>query len=709
MPLSRNNRIDRRRRVMLDAVAADSDYAVETVRAKKRMRARDFDNESDDDGFVSSYRDPGYSQAVRKTCQQRMVQFIPVRRGTLTVVLTTMWIVWAGLMFGHYWMYVRTGNSTAMSSLAKAGIDIRYVAELLHLRSPSGIAHWLTCQLWMMTALSAWLIFQLRRHKLDDYRARYRIWAVLAVVGIFSSFDASTSALRLFGMTIDGWARKEIGYGGWPLVLATFASIVGVLGIRLCSELKSAPTSVACWLLGLSAWAVSALLGTGLIKTTWSQASIDLIVGGCWLGGILSVFQAAGIYLRQTYIHAQKRFLQRQGANLGPIQFKLPKMSLRRNRDIDLSSDEQREGESQSTKRKWRMPWKRNQESADRDVLDEDTESMATDNRASRSKSTQAPSRDERSTSSSSTSRSAEKSANTNRGERETEAAPQPTKARGKLFGFIPNRNEQNERLESEPIREDDGPVVDTGLTKTRGWFGIGGNKSADSANRQKTNDSDSSDAVVTRASKTFATDTKGSEETKTKRSLWPKRKAKAEGTETEQDSAPGTKRNWIPKFGRGQKTTDSAKSSTLESGKSQTAAKSTSSKSDRADGTNEQTDKRSWLSFASRKKQDSANTVAKATEKGQDSAAKSADKPAKKGFFGMFDGLKLNPPSEDNATQKPGAPQKPVPVQKGQQLPSTATDDDDDDGGDNSSGRPMSKAERKKMRRMQQDDRRAA
>ena len=33
MPLSRSNRIDRRRRVMLDAVAADSEFAVESVRA----------------------------------------------------------------------------------------------------------------------------------------------------------------------------------------------------------------------------------------------------------------------------------------------------------------------------------------------------------------------------------------------------------------------------------------------------------------------------------------------------------------------------------------------------------------------------------------------------------------------------------------------------------------------------------------------------
>ncbi|HUP77202.1 MAG TPA: hypothetical protein VM260_01485, partial [Pirellula sp.] len=358
MPLSRSNRIDRRRRVMLDAVATDSEFAVESVRAKKRSLARDHSESANEVEPTQKYRDPGYSQAVRRTCQQRMVQLIPVRRGTLTIVLICMWILWGCLLFSHYWIFTRPALTAAPNTPNATSFSTLPIAQLFHLRSPHSIAQWLTCQLWMLTAVAAWMIFQLRRHKLDDYRARYRIWVLLGIAAAFSSFEASSSGLMLLGMSIDGWARKEIGYGGWPLVLASFASVIGVIGIRLCSELKSAPMSVVSWLIGLLAWAASALLGTGLLKTTWSAATIDLVVGGCLLGGILSVFQASGIYLRQTYIHAQKRFLMRNGANLAPFQLRFPKLSLRRKRDESGKSEES------AGKPKFKLPWPRKRNKA---------------------------------------------------------------------------------------------------------------------------------------------------------------------------------------------------------------------------------------------------------------------------------------------------------------------------------------------------------
>ena len=482
MTFSRTNRIDRRRRVLLDAVASDSDYAVEAVRAKKRARARELESHSEDPGFTTAYRDPGYSQAVRQTCQQRMVQLIPVRRGTLTIVLACMWILWCGLLFSHYWIHVRIPSTSSAATSSNASFASLPVSQLFHLRSSHSIAHWLTCQLWMLTALAAWMIFRLRRHKLDDYRAKYRIWAVLAIVALFSSFDASSSGLYLLGISIDGWARKEIGYGGWPLVLATFASLVGVLGIRLCSELKSAPTSVACWLIGLLSWAISSLLGTGLIKTSWSPASIDLVVGGCWLGGILAVFQAAGIYLRQTYIHAQKRFLQRQGANLKPIQWKLPTISLKRSRieeEVDETDTSENESSDLGESRKWKLAWPRRSEKS-LDAKDA-SEQGTRDTRSQANK---------------------QQDRNTNSG---------PSTVR---------MNEKN--MDSEPILQDDRLTVDTGLTKKKGWFGIGGNRNAEESQKQKTSksgDTKGSGKIDPNATSGLES---SAEAPKNKRSFWP-------------------------------------------------------------------------------------------------------------------------------------------------------------------------------------------
>jgi hypothetical protein len=513
----------------------------------------------------------------------------------------------------------------------------------------------------MFTALAAWMIFRLRRHKLDDYRAKYRIWAVLAIVALFSSFDASSSGLYLLGISIDGWARKEIGYGGWPLVLATFASLVGVLGIRLCSELKSAPTSVACWLLGLFSWAISALLGTGLIKTTWSPASIDLVVGGCWLGGVLAVFQAAGIYLRQTYIHAQKRFLQRQGASLKPIQWKLPKISLKRSRieeDVDETEASEDESSDLGERRKWRLAWPRRSEKS--------LDSKDAREQRARGTSLQANKQQDRNTSSG------------------------PSTVR---------MNEKN--MDNELNRKEDRLTVDTGLTKTKGWFGIGGNRNAEESQKQTastTGNSNGSEKIDPNATSSLES---SADAPKNKRSFWPaKRTASPQPiaeakSNTKSDSKSNTsntesksevlkaKRNWIPTFGKKTIPNEANPISVTKPANASTAApKKPDTKSQLSEPIADESSKRSRMSLPSFGRR----------------------------LFGMFDGFKLKPPVEQKGPDATIHSSKPVSLQQGQVLPSTrSAESEEEDSDDNHSGRPMSKAERKKLRRIQQEERRAA
>ena len=328
MPFTRSARTDRRRRVMREAVAAEAGVAVESVRAKTRRRVRDRDGEEEDEQSSSAKRDPGYSQAVRRACQQRLVQLIPVRRSSLMLVIVGAWTIWATLLLAHYYVHVKPVSSGGVTP----------VAYLVHLRSTHGIAHWLGGQLWMLTALASLMIFQLRKHKLDDYRAKYRVWGFLAVAALISSLDASSSGLYLFGKSIDAWALREVGYSGWSVVLATFATLVGMLGLRLCSEIKTAPMSLTFWLTGLVSWAISALIGTGLMKTPWSPTTTDMVVGGAWLGGILSVFLAAGIYLRHIYIQAQRRFVLRNGMLSQGKAWKLPRFR-RRSQEEAMESE----------------------------------------------------------------------------------------------------------------------------------------------------------------------------------------------------------------------------------------------------------------------------------------------------------------------------------------------------------------------------------
>lgn len=776
---------------MREAVATDSEFAVESVRAKKRSRTANGDDGNESDLAYTGYRDPGYSQTVRRTCQQRLVQLIPVRRSSLTLAIGCMWLLWAGLVLSHYIVHVRAATptrtdvsassldsskkllakfasatqsrsvsertvATSASSTANpaASVPLRSlpIGQLFHLRSSHSIAMWLTGQLWMFTALAAWMIYQLRKHKLDDYRAKYRIWIALAIAAMFSSFDASTSSLYLFGTSINDWSRREIGYGGWPLVLATFASVIGVIGIRLCSELKAAPASVGLWILGLLVWAFSALLGTGLIRTELSADRIDLIVGASWLGGILAVFQSAGIYLRHTYIHAQRRFLQRSGTNLNPIRLSMPKMTLRRKNRNDFepeSSDEQ----SQSSRRGWKMPWNRNRDAfndLDRDATDSKPTSRDKRSHDDTRSGDDKRSRDERYSDDDRRSddrrgddrRGEERTSNDKRSNSDRAGDENTTRRKSRLFGFIPSRHELNERLVDEPIAEVDGLPEDRGFTKTRGWFGIGGNRPKESEETEKT--------VRSRTSKSSNDGEEGSEQNdgaKSKRSslksFWKrgqsstidgqdgksgtsKRDSASSESTGEKENSKSSRKGWMPNLLSKRKKTDRQSSSDdsddgdvaighATTVKSQSSSHSKSHRDEDADDNGRSTETKSKSSWFKVPKLPQRKPKAEKSTADKEPKAKPVKEPRAKsekssrGLFGFLDGLRLKPPTDPSSDDKSASAQRPVPIQKNASVPSTSAPDGDDDDESDSDGRPLSKAERRRLRRMQQDDKRAA
>jgi hypothetical protein len=622
--------------VLRESIAVDSDLAVESARAQRRTRRANVDDPSET--LQIGYRDPGYSQAVRRTCQQRLVQLIPIRPGALALVLTIMWAVWGSLLLAHYLCHVR-GNDSGRSGLL--------ILQLFDIRSPHSIANWMTCQLWTLTAIVSWMIFRIRQHKLDDYRAKYRIWIFLAGVALFSSFDAATSALYLLGQSIDGWTRKEIGYGGWPLVLASYASLIALMALKLSNELKATPMAVVFWFGGLLSWACAALLGTGLLKLQWQQGTIDLVVGGCWLGGVLLVFQSAGVFLRHCYLHAQKRFVERAIAASPGLRFEMPampsmpRMPWSRSKDATNESDDLEEGEDDDDvlgtipKKAW-LPWR-------------------------------------------------------------TQATPkQETEPKRpmRLLGIIPSRAEANEMLAVDPIEEDNGGPVDTGLTKKPGWFGLGGHKQTENID------------TAPRSSSTK-----------------PVPKPEAPSTQSTPTSVK-EKRRWLPNL-RSTKNAESAKVEPAKKTSAATAAPSSTTASAPSPSA------KSWLPFRKNKPAAEPKPAAKAEAKPVEApkkkpAASTDEKIVKRlsgKIFGWLDGLKLKPPVDDApvarsnaAVQTPSTSSAPKPVATSNApFPSTSpkpsipqAQDDEDEMGANEH-RHLSKAERKRLRRQQGNDRNAA
>ena len=325
MPYGRQLRLDRRRRVMRESILRNSP---EPVAPRASSRPARTERATPDTSAPAPVALVGYSQEVRGPCQQRLVHFIPVHPATLAAVISGVLIA-VGVLIGlHYAVWIAGPDSWRSTPLSL----------LLDVRSRVGLAGWINVQLWLITAILCGMTFQIRKHRLDDYRAHYRVWLWLALASLLASVEAGTGLTQVLAASMERFGRLNFGWSGRTLVEISIATAVGMLALRICSELKASPISQVLWLIGLACWIPAALLASQLIKTTIRPDYAHLWIGALWIVGKTFVMMAALIYLRQVYIAAQRRFVER--SRLVPTAWKMTWPKFRRDGSQEIDEEE---------------------------------------------------------------------------------------------------------------------------------------------------------------------------------------------------------------------------------------------------------------------------------------------------------------------------------------------------------------------------------
>lgn len=324
MALSRDSRLDRRRRVLLDASNTQTPEIATTRRSTSAI--------SSEPGAKKS---AGYSQDVRQTCGTRLVQLIPVRRRSFLALIAISLSTTACLMLVHYLVYVS-------GYLPWYGHPLVITLDLTH---PQSIGSWLGSHLWLLCLGATILTFQLRRYKLDDYNGEYRLWFWMVFTCMLASIDSTTHMSELFALGLDKWAKVNLGWSGKAVVAVTMTTLVGLLGLRLCSELKTVPFSLVCWLFGLIAWAGSTALAQEQFLSNMAIQTRVWLRASLWLGGLTSIWIAAVAYLRHVYIDAQRRFLAR-----GPLARRSVPLTLRQRVRQSMPFGRRRKGDTTDPK-----------------------------------------------------------------------------------------------------------------------------------------------------------------------------------------------------------------------------------------------------------------------------------------------------------------------------------------------------------------------
>lgn len=275
-------RDDRRRRVLRDERTGDEEVADGARRrGSRRLRLR-------------------YGAAARRRHQPAIVDLLPLSGRSF-------WLSVFGLSL------VVSGVLAAFWNMAPSQVVETQASQLLYpalLDNPFGVmtrlTAWLASSLFIASALVAFQIFLVRRHRRDDYRGHYSLWLWTTAFLLLASADAATGAIdqaaRLgLSQAAPTWNASWLIAGLRTLVIA---AVVGRLAWEMSEHRASMSALICTGLLGCSlefapllmTWGVTPLVvvasegllvaSASLVATLWHArfVVIDAAQGGGVLG-----------------------------------------------------------------------------------------------------------------------------------------------------------------------------------------------------------------------------------------------------------------------------------------------------------------------------------------------------------------------------------------------------------------------------------------
>lgn len=329
-PMSQGRRtIDRRRRVLYSAAADTGPSTAASRREQARLREA---------------RSPTatYGSRVRRTLRGRWFGLVPVRRRTMTATVGSIAAVTLLLCAAHY-------AAVAWPSIANRS-DI---ARPLRLDRADSFGRWFAGILMIGSAGASFLIYQLRQHRLDDFRGHYRLWRLVLIVMALASLNSVVSLVDWSGALLDAAIGKRVALSGsdWIRIVVSVGGVV--LMLRLIAEVRRSRSALVAMLIAAGCLAIPEAV-------KWNVMQVETI--GRWalvtsapLLAFTSLFLAFAIYLRMLY---------RQVRRLDESDRLTDRWQQMRLRFFQRADQDDEVDEESEHRRRW---WQRK----DRDVVDQ--------------------------------------------------------------------------------------------------------------------------------------------------------------------------------------------------------------------------------------------------------------------------------------------------------------------------------------------------
>lgn len=255
------------------------------------------DSDDDSDSPIRLATDPAsqselgpaaYASAAQFDRQRRVHDLLPLRYLTIGLAVLICLGLVAVVELLHVWSDALTQVLSPQDVVA------------LSLNGTRNISTWLASTLLVIASLVAMFIYSLRRHRVDDYHGRYRVWIWTAIGCLWASLaetaDVAELARGACRRAADLCSLSEAAL--WPAVLGT---VLVASGIRLLVEVRKCRLAA----IALVASAASFLLAAA-VDRAWlegiSDANKPLVERGSWLMGYVFVLAMFLLYARYVLL-----------------------------------------------------------------------------------------------------------------------------------------------------------------------------------------------------------------------------------------------------------------------------------------------------------------------------------------------------------------------------------------------------------------------
>jgi hypothetical protein len=240
----------------------------------------------------ASHQPLRYSEAAGVENHPQITDFVPRRYRTIALLLVAGVASTMSLAGLHY----------AAPSLA-AAINLAGLPPF-DLASTGSLARWVAAVVLLGASALCLLVYSIRRHRIDDYRGRYRIWLTASAACLALSANSVAGLHHVLAYTLShvtGWTALRAGAVWW---LAVAGLPLAWIVLRTLRDLMECRLAATLWVAAIGCYAAAATSYLGFVPAVEPQidSMLDAVLAllGHWL-----LLAAVVSYARFVVLDAQ--------------------------------------------------------------------------------------------------------------------------------------------------------------------------------------------------------------------------------------------------------------------------------------------------------------------------------------------------------------------------------------------------------------------